>query len=136
MAYIPYAVDIIKGRAVPARSARLMLTALIILALFQQVGLNAGWILAVTAGEVAGSVAILVLALYKGIGGFSRADIICYLLLLIDMIWWLATKDTLLALHLTIIADTIAFYPTLIKTWRFPSSETPLFILPVSQHRS
>ena len=128
-AYIPYAKDIAKGRAVPARSARIMLTALIVIALLQQAGLGAGWAMAVTAGETVGSLAILVLALYKGAGGFNRTDVLCYVMLVIDVWWWLATKDALLALHLTMVADTIAFYPTVIKTWHNPKSETPLFFI-------
>lgn len=127
--YIPYAKDIMRGKAKPARSARLMLILLIIIALLQQISMDVGWILAVTVGETIGSLAILVMALKRGVGGFSRTDVICYILLIADLCWWLATRDALLALHLTIIADTIAFYPTLIKTWHNPTSETPLFYI-------
>ncbi len=128
-AYIPYAIDIIRGRVIPSRSARLMLTLLIVIALFQQWGLKAGWTMAVTAGETIGSLAILALAFRKGIGGLKRLDQICYVLLIIDLFLWLTSKQTLLALHLTILADTIAVYPTLVKTWRQPSTETPLFYI-------
>lgn len=104
-----------------------MLTVLICVALWQQHTLGSGWALAVTLGEVVGSLAILGLSLKRGVGGLTRLDKACYLILAVDMALWLTTANTLLALHLTVLADLIAFTPTLVKTWRFPNSETPLF---------
>ena len=127
--YIPYFIDILSGKAKPARSARIMLTALLIIALFQQRGLGGGWTLAVTIGEAVGAIAILAASLKRGVGGLNRLDLICYLLLFIDVLFWVTTDNTLVALYLTVIADVIAFGPTLIKTWRHPKSETPIFFL-------
>lgn len=126
-AYIPYAVDIIRGKVVPARSARIMLTLLLIVTLFQQQSLGSGWAMAVTVGETIGALGILVLSLKRGIGGLTRLDIICYALLAVSVGLWLKTDNALLAIHITIIADTVAFLPTMVKTWHFPKSETPLF---------
>jgi hypothetical protein len=125
--YFPYMRDIIRGKAVPARSARIMFTVLMIIALFQQRHLGSGWALAVTFGEAAGSLAILGLALKRGVGGLSRFDVGCYVLLVASVVLWVTTKNTFLALHLTVLADITAFAPTLAKTWRWPESETPLF---------
>jgi hypothetical protein len=125
--YFPYMKDIAQGKAVPARSARIMFTVLMIIALLQQRHLGSGWALAVTIGEAAGSLAILSLAIKKGVGGLSRFDVGCYILLALSVIIWITTKNTFLALHLTVLADFIAFAPTLTKTWRWPQSETPFF---------
>jgi len=76
-----------------------------------------------------GSVSILWLSLRKGIGGLTRLDVLCYALLGIDMVVWLTTRSAFLALHLTVLADVIAFLPTLIKTWRQPDSETATFFI-------
>ena len=127
--YIPYGIDIAKGRVRPARSARIMLTLLLIITLFQQKDLGSGWLLSITIGEVIGAVGILVLGIQKGISGLSTIDVVCYILLAVDLAFWLTTKHTLLALHLSIIADFIAFTPTLIKTWRHPWTETPLYFM-------
>lgn len=127
--FVPYGVDILKGRARPARSTRIMFAALMMIALLQQHSLGSGWALAVTIGEAVGSLAILVLALFRGIGGLKKIDITCYLLLLIDLVVWLTTQNAFLALHLTVLADLIAFIPTLAKTWRYPESETPIFFI-------
>jgi hypothetical protein len=127
--YIPYGIDIARGRVRPARSARIMLTLLLVITLFQQRDLGSGWLLSITIGEVIGAVGILILGIKKGIGGLTRLDVACYVLLTVDLVFWLSTKHTLLALHLSILADFIAFAPTLIKTWRHPWTETPLYFM-------
>ncbi len=128
-AFIPYAIDIARGKVKPARSARIMFAVLMIIALFQQRELGAWWLLAVTVGDGIGAIAILVLSLKKGVGGLKRLDMICYGLLVIDVFVWLTTQNVLLALHLTVLADLIAFTPTLVKTWKHPQSETALFFI-------
>lgn len=125
--YIPYTIDILKGRVKPARSARLMFAILLVVTLLQQKQLGSGWLLAITYGEVIGTIAILALSFTRGVGGLSKIDLVCYVLLTVDVVLWLATGQALLALILSVIADLIAFSPTLIKTWRQPWTETPLF---------
>lgn len=127
--YVPYARDIVRGKVIPARSARIMFAILMLIALLQQHSLGSGWALAVTVGEVLGSLAILILALQKGIGGLSRLDIVCYLLLVASVVLWISTSNALLALHLTVLADIIAMAPTLVKTWHHPHTETALFYI-------
>lgn len=125
--YFVYARDIVSGAARPARSARLMFVILLVITLLQQRDLHSGWLLVLTASEALGSLAILVLSLKNGLGGITRTDLACYILLIIDLTVWLTTKNTLLALHLSVLADLIAFMPTLIKTWRQPWTETAQF---------
>jgi hypothetical protein len=127
--YWVYAKDILAGKAKPARSARLMFVVLLIITLLQQRDLNSGWLLALTASEALGSLAILALSIRKGVGGITQIDLTCYGLLMVDVTIWLTTKNTLLALHLSVLADLIAFIPTLIKTWRQPWSETAQFFV-------
>ncbi len=127
--YIPYARDIVKGKARPARSARVMFTVLLLVALLQQHSVGSVWTLAVTIGELVGTVGILGLALKYGVGGLKKLDLVCYVLLGLTILVWVTTGNALLALHLTVITDVIAFTPTLEKTWRQPQSETPLFFI-------
>ncbi len=127
--YIPYAFDIIKGRARPARSARVMFLFLLLVTILQQLSVHSGSLIAFTLSELIGSVAVLLLALKHGVGGLSRLDLACYILLVVDIVVWLVTGNALLALHLTVLADLIAFTPTLVKTWRTPKSETALFFV-------
>lgn len=125
--FVPYARDIINGKVKPARSARLMMVLLLVVSLLQQRSLGSGWLIAMTVGDGIGAVAILLLAFRRGIGGLSFIDMTCYVLLLVDITVWLSTGSALLALHLSILADVIAMTPVLIKTWRQPWTETPLF---------
>lgn len=127
--YVPYAFDIIKGRAQPARAARVMFLFLLIITVLQQNSVHSGSLIAFTIGELTGSVAILALAIKYGVGGLARLDLACYLLLIIDVVVWLVTGNALLALHLSVLADLIAFMPTLVKTWHKPKSETPIFFI-------
>jgi hypothetical protein len=125
--YAPYALDIAKGRVRPSRSSRAMLTIVLAIALLQQMVIGGGWVLAVTVGELVGSIAILGLSWRHGIGGLARTDLVCYGLFVVSLAVWLLADNVLWALHLSILADFIAFAPTLIKSWYLPKSETPLF---------
>lgn len=127
--YVPYAIDILKGRVLPARSTRIMLTLVLIIVLLQQHELGSGWALGVTVGELVGSLAILGLSLPRGVGGSLKSDLVCYALLAAAVCAWLLVDNPLLALHLSIVADFIAFTPTLIKSWYMPKSETALFYI-------
>jgi hypothetical protein len=104
-----------------------MFVLLLVVSLLQQHTLGSGWLLAMTIGDGIGAVAILLLALKKGMGGVGRVDLICYGLLLIDVTVWLSTGDALLALYLSIFADVAAVTPMLLKTWRQPWTETAFF---------
>jgi hypothetical protein len=126
---VPYAIDTVKGRAKPARSARLMFVFLLLITLLQQRAVQSGWLMAVTIGELIGSIGILALALKHGEGGLSRLDKACYALMAFDVVIWLSTGNALLALHLSVLADLIAFTPTLVKTWHRPHTETPTFFV-------
>jgi len=127
VATVPYIFDILHRRVRPARASRIMLELLLVIALYQQVGLGGGWGMAVTAGEVVSCGVLLVLAVPYGVGGWRRTDIICYILLAIDLAIWWHTGSAIYGLCLTIMADLIAFWPTLYKTWREPASETALW---------
>jgi hypothetical protein len=127
--YVPYTVDILKGRVRPARSARIMFVCLLMVTILQQLSVQSGSLIAFTGGECIGSVAILALAIKHGVGGFARLDLACYGLLVVDLVVWLVTGNALIALHLSVLADLIAFTPTLVKTWHHPKSETPLFFM-------
>ncbi len=127
--YIPYGIDIFKGKVKPARATRLMFVILLSVVLLQQHSLGSGWTLAITIGELIGSMAIFGLAMKYGVGGLGQLDVACYILLFGSLVLWAVSDNALLALHLTILVDLIAFTPTLIKTWHAPKSETPLFFV-------
>lgn len=126
-AAFPYMLDVVKGKAKPARATRIMLLIILILVLFQQHQLGSGWSLIITIAELIVSILLLFFGLRYGVGGLDRRSKICYVLLAVDVIFWLTTKNALIALHLSVLADFIASWPTFVKTWHDPKSETPLF---------
>lgn len=126
-ACIPYIIDIIRGRVLPARSTRIMMVLLLGVALLQQHSLGSKWALLLLVGEFTQAVLVFIVSLKYGVGGFTRIDIVCYVLLFADILIWSVTNNSLLGIHITITADLIASAPMLIKTWKNPKSETPLF---------
>ena len=127
LAFLPYFKDILHGRVVLARSGRLMYVVLLIFVLFQQKSLGTGWSIVLTLSELIVCTIIFSLSFKYGVGGMSRLDLVCYLLLLMNLIIWKSTNNAFIGIHLSILGDAIASWPIIHKTFREPKSETPLF---------
>lgn len=123
-----YARAIILGQAKPHRTTRLVIllsTLLTTASLFAQQNTVAIWIAGVSTIQ-----ACIVFALsYKyGMGGWAKIDIICLCIALLGLAFWKYTNNPLLALFAAIIADFTGMIPTLIKTYKFPNTESwPFF---------
>jgi len=123
----PYAWDILKGRAKPARSTRILFFFLMATTLFVQSRDFTSWVLALTVGEVLSQLILLILSIKYGLGGLQKVDIMSYLIFTLSLIGYLLTGNTLVALLLLCTTDIVAFIPTLVKNFRDPTSDTPLF---------
>ncbi len=128
-ATIPYAVDILKGRARPARSTRILFLLLILVTLIVQSREFRSGVLLLTAGELAMQVILFTLSIKHGMGGLKRLDLACYGAFIISLSAYLLTKNATLSLTLLILTDFIAFLPTLEKIWRDPTSDTWKFFV-------
>ena len=126
---IPYARDIIKGRAKPARSTRVLFLLLILVTLFVQSRGFSSWVLWLTWGELATQILLFGLAYKYGVGGLSRLDIACYVSFAVSLLAYLVTSDVTLSLTLLLLTDAIAFVPTIVKIWRDPTSDTWVFFV-------
>lgn len=124
---IPYAVDVVKGRARPARSTRILLLLLMSVTLIVQAREFTSWVLLLTIGEVLSQMLLFGLGLRYGVGGLSRVDIICYLAFGVSIGAYVLTQDVVLSLLLLMVTDSIAFAPTILKIWRDPASDTWMF---------
>jgi energy-converting hydrogenase Eha subunit A len=51
-------------------------------------------------------------------------DYTCGILSLVTLIFWGITKHSVAAIGLLILVDAIAFFPSIIKAWKFPETET------------
>ena len=57
-------------------------------------------------------------------------DIACGLFSFLALILWILTRNTALSVVFAILADGLAAVPTIVKSWRFPETETGLTYLP------
>ena len=62
-----------------------------------------------------------------GVGGTSRIDRYCLAIAILALVVYVTTGSGLWAIACGILADGIGYIPTLVKTWRTPESEDPLF---------
>ncbi len=128
-ATIPYAVDILKGRAKLARSTRILFLFLMLVTLFVQSREFTSWVLLLTIGELATQVLLFSLVFKYGVGGLARLDLLCYGAFAVSLIAYLLTRNVVLSLTLLIVTDLIAFVPTIVKNWRDPTSDTWVFFV-------
>jgi hypothetical protein len=75
------------------------------------------------------SVILVILSLKYGIGGQSKSDLVVLLLAIITIIIWQTTKDSLLALNLSILVHLIGISPTIHKCFKLPFTEEPKLYL-------
>src|SRR5438270_5190763 len=104
---IPYSIDIIKGRAKPARSTRILFLLLIVTTFIVQSHEFTSWVLLLTVGELATQVLLFFLSIKYGIGGLTRLDIICYGGFIVSLTAYLLTKNGVLSLTLLVLTDLI-----------------------------
>lgn len=117
----------IKGNFKPQRMTRFLLflvSLLLIVTLFAQKDRNAIYvILAIGIGNLI----IFLLSLRTGVGGTSRFDLLVLLMVIITLIIWKTTNNHILGLCMAIVANFIAFWPTIIKAWHLPGTEEWVF---------
>lgn len=124
-----YSQAILKGEAKPHRTTRLVLliiTALTTASLFAQNNNVAIYLAAVSTLQ---SILIFILSLKRGMGGWSKSDVICLIIAIVGIILWQVTKNPVIALYFAISADFTGMIPALIKTYKFPKTEVYSFFL-------
>lgn len=127
-----YIKDIFFGRTKPNFVSWFMWMLAPFVGTFLQIKAGAG--LSVLPVFMAGFVPLLVLvaALIKrnAYWGITVFDIGCGALSFFALILWILTKNTDISILFAILADGLAAVPTLVKSWKFPETETALGYLP------
>lgn len=59
----------------------------------------------------------------------SRFDLIVGAVSILALVIWQLTKNPVLAIWFSILADGLAAVPTAYKAWKFPETETPIFFM-------
>ena len=124
VATAPYVRDILRGSTRPQRMTWGIWTTLAFVVLASQWASGATWSLTLTIGQAISCLVIFLLALRRGVGGFSRIESALLAIAALGIAGWLIADDPLVATCSVVLADLIAMAMMLPKTYRDPSSET------------
>ncbi len=125
VAYIPYIRDTIALRTQPQRASWLIWSVLGSIAFFSQVYEGAGSSLWFAGVQVGGTVAVFVLSIRLGVGGFlNRSDCAVLAAAGSGLILWYFTENASYALAITISISLLGGSVTVLKAYRAPQSET------------
>ena len=121
-----YLISTLRGKAKPNIVSWSLwgLTALIAFA--AQICKGGGLEALVTLAIAVGPLAVTAAAVLKGAQSLrlTRLDVWCLSLAIVGIIFWVGTKDPLLALLMSIVADILASVPTVVKSYLTPQTES------------
>ena len=124
IAYIPYYRDILHGKTHPHVYSWSLWGLLTVLIVALQIKGGAGPAVVVTAAAGLLCVGVVILALKHGKRDITTSDKIVGALGLTAIGFWLIVDQPVISIILVIIADILAFIPTIRKSWSKPFSET------------
>lgn len=124
IASFPYIRDILKGKTKPERASWFIWTVLGTIAFFSQLekgATNSLWLVGV------GTLSVLVVSILSikfGSGGLARRDIFSLIFAVLGILLWFFTKDSTIALIITILVGSTGSFLTVVKSYEDPESET------------
>lgn len=124
-AFFPYARDTIKGRTQPQRACWLIWSVLGSIALITQIVEGATESLWFAAIQVGWTIAIFIMAIWRGTGRFLKAgDEYILAAAAMGLVLWAFTQDASYALIITISISLLGGLATVVKAYRAPGTET------------
>ncbi len=123
-AYIPYYRDILSGKTQPHLYSWALWSLLTILLVALQIVGGAGAASWVTIAAGILCIGVVVLSYTSSKKDITSSDTIVAILSLLAMCFWLIAKQPIISILLVILADGLAFIPTIRKSWINPYSET------------
>ncbi len=124
LAYIPYYRDILRGKTHPHVYSWGLWGLLTVLIVALQIAGGAGPAIWVTVAAGLLCIGVVVLSLKRGNKDITTSDTITAILSLVAIGFWLIANQPVLSIVLVVIADLLAFVPTVRKSWNKPYSET------------
>jgi len=122
----PYLFDILKHKTKPERATWFIWSVQGSIAFYSQLLLHAHWSLLFAGLNAGGNLAVFILALFYGVGGWKRIDIVALIIAAVGVVVSAVAKAPLIALFAVILADFAGLVPTLHKTYLMPGSETTI----------
>jgi hypothetical protein len=122
-----YIRSILAGQSRPHRTTRFVYLATGILTTLALLSQHNWPVFAISAVSLVQSFAVFLFSFRYGMGGWAKSDIVCLLLSLIGMTFWQLTANSYYGLFFGIAADFAGSVPTIIKTYRYPQTEIPLY---------
>lgn len=123
---LPYIFDIFAGRARPNIVTWAGWGLLTGIGAAAQIADRTGLSFVVPLYSTVNSLIVVVLGLKYGHAKFTALDKLCFALGMLAISCWLLTSEPFVGLVLAVGADMIIATPNLVKTYKDPSSETPL----------
>jgi hypothetical protein len=123
---LPYLIDIIRKRIQPHPYTWLVWTIVSGITFFGGLAKGAGIGALPTGAAEIFTVIIFLFSLQYGFKQIVKTDTYFLIAALLGLIPWALTKDPTISVIIVVSIDVIAFIPTLRKTWKRPTTETPL----------
>lgn len=123
-AYAPYFRDILKGKTRPHIYSWSLWGLLTILLVALQIKGGAGPATWITAAAGLLCLGVVILGMKNGKKDITRSDTVVATLSLIAIAFWLVADQPIISIILVMVADGLAFIPTIRKSWHQPHSET------------
>lgn len=124
IAYFTYYRDIVKGKTRPHIYSWSLWGLLTVLIVALQILGGAGPSTWVTASAGVLCLGVVLLSLKNGKRYITKSDTIVALLSLLAIIFWLVIKQPVASIIFVVVADLLAFIPTVRKSWNHPYTET------------
>ncbi|MDP1619802.1 MAG: hypothetical protein U0944_02430 [Candidatus Moranbacteria bacterium] len=122
--FVPYIRDVFSGKTKPERISWLIWAILGLIAFSSQAASGASYSLVMTGVQFFGDMAVFILAIRYGFGGFLRRDFWALMGASASLFLWYLTDEPAFALFLVIFIDAIGVVLTIIKTYENPETET------------
>jgi hypothetical protein len=124
VAYIPYYRDILRDKTQPHIYSWSLWGLLTVLLVALQIKGGAGSAIWVTIAAGLLCIGVVILSLRNGKKDITTSDTVVAILSLIAIGFWLIADQPAISITLVIVADMLAFIPTVRKSWNKPHSET------------
>lgn len=123
---LSYLIDTVKGRVKPNKVSFLIWALAPLIAFFVQIkeGVGIQALMTFTVGFLPLTIFIASFFNKKAEWKLKKFDFVCGLFSLVGLVLWLITKNGILAITFSILADSLASLPTIIKSYHFPETES------------